>query len=110
MLFRCEGDGLQISFPTEEFEDVLVDDYLVKKWAYGNTLLSVEEMIGKIGLSDKGVPTSKEASNWSVPDDLMFGRASTKVDFDMANKVEVTCGYFFRFHLKLVPVLNNLRG
>ncbi len=108
MLFRCEGTGLRVSFPTAESEDVLVDQYLVEKWAYGNTLLSVAEMIGKIGMSDKGVPTSKESSNWSVPHDLMFGRAHTKVDFDLGNKVEVQCHFFLRSQLKMVS--NNLSG
>jgi hypothetical protein len=52
-------------------------------------------MIGKMGMSDKGVPNSKEASNLSLPDDMMFGRAHTRVDFDMVNK---DCGHFFNHH------------
>jgi hypothetical protein len=59
-------------------------------------------MIGKIGMSDKGVPNSKETSNWSMPDDLMFGRAHTKVDFDMDIKVEVQCRSFLCSHLKMI--------
>jgi hypothetical protein len=45
----------------------------VKKWAFGNTLLLVKDVIGKLGMSNKGVPTAKEAGSWSVPDALMFG-------------------------------------
>jgi hypothetical protein len=71
-----------------------VDDYLVRRWAYENTLLSVDEMIGKLGMSDKGVPSSKEASDWSVPDALMFARAKTEVDFDTGHQVHVTCAPF----------------
>ena len=64
MLFTSEGAGLQVSFPSNpESEDILVDDYLVQRWAFDNTLLLVEEMIGKVGMSDKGVPSTKEASN-----------------------------------------------
>jgi hypothetical protein len=44
-----------------------------------------------VGMLDKGVLTPKEASNWSVPDALMFGRALTEVEFDIGPKVEVTC-------------------
>jgi hypothetical protein len=70
--------------------------------AFGNTLLSVEDMIGKLGMSDKAVPTLDEASNWSVPDDLIFGCAHMKVKFDIGHKVEVTCGVFFLFHLQSI--------
>jgi hypothetical protein len=108
MLFQSEGDGLRISFPKDELEDIIVDDYLIKRWSYGNTVLTVDEIIGKIGMSDRGVPTAMEAKNWSVPDDLMFGRASTSVDFDMANEVEVTCDVLLRYHLKMIS--EKLKG
>jgi hypothetical protein len=68
-----------------EAEDTVVDQYLVHQWAFDNTLLSVKDMILTLGLSDKGVPTSREASEWSVPDALMFARAQTKLDFDIAH-------------------------
>jgi hypothetical protein len=42
-------------------------------------------------MSDKGVPTPKEADNWLVPDTLMYGEAHTEVEFDIGHKVEVTC-------------------
>jgi hypothetical protein len=42
-------------------------------------------MIERLGISNKGVPTNKEASEWSVPDALMFGRAKMKVDFDIGH-------------------------
>jgi hypothetical protein len=96
MLFTCEGGGLCIAFPSNrESEEPLVEDFLVTKWAYGNILLSVEEIIGKLGMSDKEVPAAKEASTWSVPDDLMFGRACTKVQFDIGHKVAFRCESFF---------------
>jgi hypothetical protein len=96
MLYTCEGKGLRISFPKNmEFEDTLVDDYLVTKWSFGNTLLSVEDIDGKLGMSDKGVPTPKEASSWSMLDDLMMGWAHTILDFDIGHKVEARCISFF---------------
>jgi hypothetical protein len=54
-------------------QDILVDNYLITKWAFGNTLILVEEIIGKLGMSDKGVPMAKEMQDWVVPDALMFG-------------------------------------
>jgi hypothetical protein len=108
MLFECEGEGLRITYPsTTNFEDCFVEDYLVTKWTFGNTLLSVEDINGKLGMSDKGVPTSKEASDWTVPDGLMVGRAHTKVEFDICHKIEVKCTNFFRMHLQ--KVANKLR-
>jgi hypothetical protein len=50
----------------------LVEDYLIQKDAFDNPLLSVKDMIGKLGMSDNEVPTAKKASDWSVPDALMF--------------------------------------
>jgi hypothetical protein len=103
MLFTCKGGGLQISYPSDmDFEDSLVDNYLVNKWTLGNTLLSVEDMNEKLGMSDKCVPTPKEASSWMVPDDLMVGQAHTKVEFNICHKVEVKCGGFFRIHLQKI--------
>jgi hypothetical protein len=55
-----------------EAEDTVVDLYLINQWAFDNTLLSVKDIIVTLGLSDKGVPTSGEAREWSVPDALMF--------------------------------------
>jgi hypothetical protein len=101
MLFTSEGDGLRVSFPSNsESEDTLVETYLVQRWAFDNTLLSVEEIIGKLGMSDKGVPSNKEASDWSVPDALMLGRAKTELEFDTGHQVQVTCAPFLRstFH------------
>jgi hypothetical protein len=69
MLFKCEGDGLRVFFPSNgEAEDTLVEDYLIRKWAFGNTILLVEDVIGKLGMSENSVPTPKETGNWSVPD------------------------------------------
>jgi hypothetical protein len=97
MLFTSKGDELRISFRfNTEAEDTLVEDCLIQKWAFDNTLLSVEDMIGKLGMSDNGVPIAKEASDWSVPDALMFGRARTKVHFDIGHQVEVTCARFLQ--------------
>jgi hypothetical protein len=68
MLFTCEGDGLRISFPSNmESNDTVVDLYLVHQWAFDNTLMLVKDIIGKLGISDKGVLTNREASEWSVP-------------------------------------------
>jgi hypothetical protein len=109
MLFTCEGGGLRIMFPEDSIlEDTFVDQYLIAKWPFDNSLLSVEDLIGKLGMSDKGVPTAKEAENWSVPESLMFGRARTKIEFDIGNKVEVECASFFQFHLNQVS--KGLRG
>jgi hypothetical protein len=80
MVITCEGDGLRVSFLlNDKFEETVVDNFLVTKWAFGNTRLSLEEMNGKLGMSDKGVPTAKEASDWSAPDELMYGQKGTKV-------------------------------
>jgi hypothetical protein len=96
-----EGGELRVAYPSEtKLEDTLVEDYLVKKWAFQNTLLLIKEMIRKLGMLDKGIPTPKEAINWSVPDDLMFCWAKTKVEFDIGHNVEVMCGAFFCFHLQ----------
>ncbi len=103
MIFTCEGDGLRISLPSKsnrEADDTLVEDFLVKKWSFGNTILSVEDINGKLGMSEKGVPTPKEASNWSVPYALIFGRAQTKVGFDLNHKVEMTCTGFLLHNLQ----------
>jgi hypothetical protein len=96
MLYTCKGSGLRTIYPQNtELEDTLVDDYLVKKWPLGNTLLLVEDSNGKLGIADKGVPTPKEASIWSVPEDLMKGWAHTAVEFDILHKVEARCVSFF---------------
>jgi hypothetical protein len=108
-IYSSEGDWIRVSFPDETgLEDIVVKECLISKWAFGNTLLTVDEMIGKLGMSDKGVPTPKEAQNWSVPDALMFGRAKTGVDFDIGHRVVVTCGSFFAGQLRLVS--KKLRG
>ncbi len=103
MLFTCEGDRLRVSFPSNAAaEDTLVELYLVQQWAFDNTLLSVEDIIGKLGISDKGVPTNKEASDWLVPSALMFGRAKTKLDFDIGHQVPVSCPAFLRKSLRMI--------
>jgi hypothetical protein len=101
MLFTCEGDGLHILFPSNrEADDTLVDNYLVKKWAFGNTILLVEDINGKLGMSEKVVPTPKEASNWSVPGALIFVWARTKVEFDLVHRVKMTCTGYLLHNLK----------
>jgi hypothetical protein len=85
-----------------EFHHTLVDDFLVKKWSFGNTLLTVEDIVGKLGMSDKGVPTPKEASSWPVPESLMFGRAKTMVEFEIGHRVVSTCNELFRFSLEKI--------
>jgi hypothetical protein len=103
MLFECEGDALRISYLSgSEFHSTLVDDFLVSKWSFQNTLLTVEDILGRLGMSDKGVPTSKEASNWSVPDSLMFGRSKTTVEFDISHRVVASCNELFRFNLEKI--------
>jgi hypothetical protein len=103
ILFTCEGDGLRVLFPLNlEAEDTLVELYLVQEWAFDNTLLSVEEIIGKVGISDKGVPTNKEASNWLVPGALMFGGAKTKLDFNICHQVPVSCAPFLQQSLQMI--------
>jgi hypothetical protein len=37
----------------------------VKKWKFGNTLLWVEEMNGKLGMLDKGVPQLQKSQTTS---------------------------------------------
>ena len=65
MLFTSEGDRLRVSFPSNDAaEDSLVELYLVQQWAFDNMLLPVDEIIGKLGISEKGVPTKKEANDW----------------------------------------------
>jgi hypothetical protein len=92
-----------------EAEDMVVDHYLVHQWAFDNTLLSVKDIIVTLGLSDKGVPTSREASEWwSVPDALMFARAKTKLDFDIAHQVPVTCAPLLQKSFQQIS--NSLRG
>jgi hypothetical protein len=109
MLFTLEGAGLRVSFPSNpESEDILVDDYLVRRWAFDNTFLGVEEMNGTLGISDRGVPSNQEASDWSVPDALMFGRAKTKVDFDTCHQVQVACAPFLRSAFQKIS--RSLRG
>jgi hypothetical protein len=109
MLFTCEGDGLGISFPSNmEAEDTVVDLYLVNQWAFDNTLLSVKDIIVTLGLSDKGVPISREAREWSAPDALMFARAKTKLDFDIAHRVPVTCAPLLQKSFQQIS--NSLRG
>jgi hypothetical protein len=91
-----------------EAEDTVVDQYLVHQWAFDNTLLSVKDVILSLGLSDKGVPTSREASEWYVPDALIFARAQTKLDFDIAHRVPVTCGSLLQKGFERIS--NSLRG
>jgi hypothetical protein len=109
MLFKTESKGLRVSFPLASgLQDTLVDDYLITKWAFGNTIISVEEIIGKLGMSDKGVPTAKESKNWSVPYALMFARSRTRIDFDIGHRVEVGCQKYFQFHFQKIS--KKLRG
>lgn len=108
-IYSCDGDGLRVSIPNEsEQEDTFIEDYLVTKWAFANTSITVEEMNGKLGMSDKGVPTPKEAENWSVPDDLMYGRARTEIELDIGHKVKVTCATLFKSTFRKVS--SKLRG
>mgnify|MGYP000388264796 CR=1 FL=1 len=103
IFFDCKGDALHILFLSgSEFHNTLVDDFLVTKWWFGNTLLTVEDIVGKLRMSNKGVPTSKEASNWSVPDSLMFGRSKTTVEFDISHRVVASCNELFRFNLEKI--------
>jgi hypothetical protein len=89
MFFTCEGKGLRISFPLDTgLPDTVVDDYLVTKWAFGNTLLWVEDIIGTLGMLDKGVATSKEAEKWTVPVALMFGQAHQKLNSIFATRLK----------------------
>lgn len=105
----CEGDGLRISFdPRTGLQDTFVDDYLITRWAFGNTLLSVEEMNGRLGTSLRGVPSATEASVWSVPDPMMFPRSQTTLDFDIGDKVEVSCDRLLRTNFERVS--QKLRG
>ncbi len=76
--------------------------YLVQQWAFDNTLLPVDEIIGKLGISEKGVPTNKEANNWSVPHALMFARAKTTLDYDIGHRVPVSCAPFLRQSLQAI--------
>jgi hypothetical protein len=109
MLFKCEGDGLRVFFPSHgEPEDTLIENFLIKKWAFGKTNLSVEEIIGKLGMSESGVPTLLETVNWTVSDDLMFGRARTKVDFELSHRVAVSCTGFLLHNLG--KIANGLRN
>jgi hypothetical protein len=86
-----------------EAEDTLVSLYLVYQWAFNNTLLLVKDMIGKLGISDKGISTNKVANEWSVPDALMFGRAKMKLDLDIDHQVPpVTCAPFLRKSLQMI--------
>jgi hypothetical protein len=97
MLFTCEGNMLRVSFPSNEAaKDSLVELYLVQRWAFDDSMLTVDEIIGKLGISDRGVPTRKEANDWSVPDSLMFGRAKTTLDYNIGHRVPVTCSRFLR--------------
>ncbi len=100
---------LRISFPSNEAaEDSLVGLYLVGRWAFDNSLLTVDEIIGKLGISDKGVPTNKEANDWSVPDSLMFGRAKTTLEYDIGHRVPVTCSQFL--HQTFLDISRSLGG
>jgi hypothetical protein len=110
MLFKCEGDGLRVFFPSSqgEAEDTLIEDFLIKKWAFGNTNLSVEEIIGKLGMSESGVPTLLETVNWTVSNDLMIGRAWTKVNFELSHRVAVSCTGFLLHNLRKIS--NGLRN
>jgi hypothetical protein len=85
-----------------------MDLYLVKKWAFQNTMLLVEDIVAKLGIADKGVPTAKESSAWSVPEALMFGPAKTNLDFEVAHKVPVTCGSYLWTSLQYIS--RSLRG
>jgi hypothetical protein len=91
-----------------EAEDTVVDLYLINQWAFDNTLLSVKDIIVTLGLSDKGVPTSQEAREWSVPDALMFARVKTKLDFDIAHRVPLTCAPLLQKSFQQIS--NSLRG
>jgi hypothetical protein len=103
MLFACEGDGLLLTFLVgTEYQHTVVEDFLVKKWSFGNNLLTVEEVVGKLGMSNQGVPTPQESSSWSVPESLMFGRATTKVEFKICHGVVSTCDETFRFNLERI--------
>ncbi len=65
-------------------------------------MLSVEDIVAKLGIADKGVPTAKEASAWTVPEALMFGRAKTNLDFEVAHKVLVTCRSYLQTSLQYI--------
>ena len=60
MLFTCEGNRLRVSFPSNDAaKDSLAELYLAQRWAFDNMLLSVDAIIRRLGISDKGVPTNK---------------------------------------------------
>jgi hypothetical protein len=103
MLFSCEGNYLRVSFDAKTgLQDMLIDEYLVTKWAFGNTLLTVEEMNAKIGMADKGVPNAAESSNWTVPYPMMYPRSKTTLDFDIGHKVEVGCSHMLKANVDRV--------
>jgi hypothetical protein len=62
----------------------------------------------KLGMSERGVPSNQEASDWPVPDALMFGRAKTEVDFDTCHQVQVACAPFLGSAFQ--KILRSLRG
>ncbi len=72
------------------------------------TIISIKEIIGKLGMSDKDVPMAKMSKDWLVPDSLMFGQAQTRIDFDMGHRVEVHCQNYFKYHLRMIS--NKLCG
>jgi hypothetical protein len=89
----------------------VLTDFIVStpvKWTEGKDRLFVKDIIVTLGLSDKGVPTSQEAREWSVPDALMFARAKTKLDFDIAHRVPVTCAPLLQKSFQQIS--NSLRG
>jgi hypothetical protein len=105
MMITTQGDDLSISFDERTgLPDTVVEDYLIKRWAFVNDHLTVEEIIGKLGMSDKGVPTKKESEDWSVPDLLMYPRSKTTLEFEIDDNVSVTCSQFLGIQLRKVSI------
>jgi hypothetical protein len=103
MLFACKGDGLLLTFLVgTKYQHTGVEDFFVKQWSFRNNLLTVEDVVGKLGMSDQGVPTPQVASSWPVPESLMFGRARTKAEFEIKQGVVSTCDEMFRFNLERI--------
>jgi hypothetical protein len=110
MIISSEGDDLLISFDKRTaLQDTVLEDYLIKRWAFHNDHLTVEEINGKLVMSDKGVPNKKDSEDWSVPDMLMIPLSKTTLEFDIADNVSVNCSNFLGIQLRKISLsLQNL--
>jgi hypothetical protein len=64
---------------------------LVGEWALGSETLAMKQLIWSLGMIGNGLPSMKEILAWTVPNALIFGKASCQKNYNLVHLVPVDC-------------------